>query len=212
MKFRPDAICFLAILTFGTVAVAYDFPLSSQAVREAYFFGQSSDRGKVAKFLGEYVRTFPSDKSNPSVGRIELRTPYQRVVKQSWDRQSNYSAQQAEADYAAQSSVVEVRVYLGFDNSEPSAADLYSDSEGHIRDHREDFWRRYEFRVTQDRALEPLNVVGVPRYSCCGEGLSGALVRLDFDSSTLLARAMRVAVIASNGRKTVADFALDKLK
>jgi hypothetical protein len=191
---------------------AYDYPLSPEAVREAYHFGRSSDRGKVAEFLGQYTRVFPSQERSTLVGRIELRTPYQRVVQRSMDNQADYSAQQAEKDYAAQSGVVEVRFYVVFDNSHPSPSDLYSDSEGHVRDHREDFWRDYRFRVTQERVIEPTKLEGTPRYDCCGGGLSGALVRLEINTSALAPRRTRVEAIAPDGRTTSTDFALDQLK
>jgi hypothetical protein len=212
MKLCLKAGLFLTILTFGTVTLAYDYPLSSEAVREAYFFGCSSDRGKVANFLGQYVRIFHSDNQISFVGRIELRTPYQRIVKRSWDNQANYSAQQAESDYATQSDTVEVRVYLVFDNSNPSASDLYSDSEGRVRDRRENFWRQYQFRVMQGELIEPRKLIGIPRYACCGGGLSGARVQLELDASAVQSRGMHVEVIAPNGSKTATDFALDELK
>jgi hypothetical protein len=109
------------VLTFWFVlsTSAYDYRLSPETVREAYYFGRSSDRGKVAEFLGQYIRVFPSQDRNTLVVRIELRTPYQRVVQQSWDNQADYRAQQAERDSAAQSEMVEVRLYLVFDNSHP---------------------------------------------------------------------------------------------
>jgi hypothetical protein len=201
-------------LTFWFVfsTSAYDYPLSPEAVREAYYFGRSSDRGKVAEFLGQYVRVFPSQNRNTLVGRIELRTPYQRVVQRSWDNQADYSAQLAESDYAAQSDMVEVRFYLVFDNSHPSPSDLYSDSEGKVRDHRENFWREYRFRVTQEHVIEQRKLEGTPRYDCCGGGLSGALVRLELDASALAPRRTGVEAIAPDGRTTSTDFALDQLK
>jgi hypothetical protein len=208
--FRLSA--FLLTVILASPVHAYNYPLSPEAVREAYFFGRSSDSGKVAEFLGEYIRVFHSQNGNTFPGRIELRTPYQRVVQRSWEIQAAYSAQQAEIDYAAQVDTVEVRVYLVFDNSLPGSSNLYTDSDGRVRDHRENFWRDYRFRVTQEHLIEPRKLEGTPRYTCCGEGLSGARVRLEFNASTLTPGRTRVEVMAPDGRKITADFALDQLK
>ncbi len=199
-------------LLLALPAGAYDFPLSPEAVREAYFFGKSSDRGKVAKFLGDYIRVFHSQDASSFPGIIELRTPYQRVVKRSWENQADYNAQQAESDYAEQTDTLEVWVYLVFDNSHPGPSDLYTDGDGRVRDHRENFWREYRIHVTQEHVIEPRKLGGTPTYDCCGGGLSGARVRLEFDASSLAPRETRIEVIAPDGRKIAADFALDQLK
>ena len=36
-------------------AIAFIYPLQPESVREAYFFGRSTDREKVATFLGQYM-------------------------------------------------------------------------------------------------------------------------------------------------------------
>ena len=103
-KFNGLLRLFVFLLSFGIGAecCAFEWPVSPETVREAYFFGRSSDRAKVLEFLGQYEHVFQLRDSNSLVGRIELHTPYQRVVQQSWEASaSNYSAQQAKMDYAA---------------------------------------------------------------------------------------------------------------
>jgi hypothetical protein len=202
----------LSYLCYPKPALAYEFPLSSEEIRQAYFFGRSSDGGRVLEFLGQYVRLFRPDNTVSFVGRIELRTPFQRIVESSRNNQIDYSAQQAQIDYASKSDIVEVRVYLVFDASRAASPELYTDAAGHVLDHRENFWRDFRFHVTQDHAIEPKKIDGIPRYDCCGGGLGGALVQLNIDSIAVGSRELRVEVIAPDGHTTTASFALGELK
>jgi hypothetical protein len=206
---------FLALMLVVGVTLplsAYDWPLSPEAVREAYFFGRSSDRGKVAKFLGEYVRHFPPQGGNSAVGIIELRTPYQHVVQQSWENQAGYSAQQAQIDYASHANLVEVRVYISFHGAHPTNTDSYTNSKGQVLDHREDFWRKYRFLVVQEHDIQPIEIQGTPIYGHRGQGLSGADVRLVLDAASIAPQGARIEVIDPEGQRVTTDFALDQMR
>ena len=211
-EYNRFLLVLLISVGFSTSSCAFDWPLSTELIRDAYFFGRNSDRGKVAKFLGDYVRVFQSGSGNLFPARIEIRTPFQRIVQRSSENQVDYSAQQAAIDYQAEDSAVEVRVYLVYDNSFPDDSELYADDKGRIRDRKEEFWRNYKIRVTQESLVEPREVEGTPRYDCCGGGLSGARVRLKFDSSRLASAKTLVEVTAPDGRSIVADFPLDRLR
>jgi hypothetical protein len=192
-------------------AVDFIYPLQPESVREAYFFGRSTDRAKVAEFLGQYSRRFQSRNRVSNVGEIELRTPYERVVLRSWENQTGYSAQQAQIDYAAQPAIV-VRVFLYLGWSEAGRVDLYSDSKGRVRDRRENFWQEFRFRITQERVIEPSKTEGKPIYSRRGRGLGGAEVWLEFDAAQFASGMTKVEVTTPDGQVVVAEFNLDKLK
>jgi hypothetical protein len=204
----------VSLLSFGIGAecCALDWPLSPEVVREAYFFGRSSDRAKVAEFLGQYERVFQLREKNSFVGRIELHTPYQRVVQRSWETASNYSAQQAQLDYASESDIVRVRVFVYLDAGGPAPSDIYSDSHGQIRDRRENFWRQFQFRITQGHTIEPKKILGQPRYGRRGQGLSGAAVDLDLDASACTPGEMAIQVISPDHRTMTTQFDLARLK
>jgi hypothetical protein len=204
----------LPLLAFGIGAecCAFDWPVSPEAVREAYFFGRGSDRAKIAEFLGQYVRVFQLPDKNSFVGRIELHTPYQRVVQCSWETTSIYSAQQAQIDYASQSDVVGVRVFIYLDAGGPAPSDIYSDSHGHILDRRENFWRGFQFRITQEHVIEPKKILGKPIYGRRGQGLSGAEVDLELDASEFTSGEMVIQVISPDHRIMTTHFDLDRLK
>lgn len=195
------------------VTTALVYPLSDESIRDAYFFGCSTDRVKVAEFLGQYSRRFEPRDRGPGVWEIELRTPYEQVVLLSQDRQTTgYSAQQAQIEYHAGPGLVKVRVLLFLGVGRPGPAELHSDSSGRVLDRRERFWQAFRFRVSQEHVIEPEKVEGVPVYDRRGKGLSGAEVWMEFDGSKLSPGATRVEVTAPDGRTTVADFALDQLK
>ena len=199
---------------------ALSWPLSPEAVRDAYFFGQGSDRIRVAEFLGQYLRVYGSEEQHlfhgqdgdSLVGRIELRTPYQMVVRKSWENTVNYSEQQAQIDIAPHADVVEISVLFFFGDRQPAPSDLYLDKDGRVLDHREGFWQKYRFRVTQGHEIVPRRIVGTPIYGRRGQGLSGAEVRLQFDAGTFLGEQVRIEVVAPDGQTTAAEFPLDKLK
>jgi len=201
-------LCFMAARN----VIALIEPLPPESVREAYFFGRSSDRAKIMEFLGQYTRRFELRSGGPNVGTIELRTPYQQVVLRSWERQADYSAQRAQIDYAAQSGLIQVRVYVFLDGVKAGPPDLYSDSQGRVLDRRENFWREYRFRVTQEHPMEPRKIEGKPLYSPRGRGLAGAEVSLDFDARGFAPREAQVEVIAPDGQAVAAKFPLDQLK
>jgi hypothetical protein len=201
-------VCFMAARN----AIALIEPLQPEAVREAYFFGRSSDRAKVMEFLGQYTRRFELRSAGPNAGYIELRTPYQQVVLRSWEKQADYSAQRAQIDYSAQSGLIQVRVYIWLDGAKTGSADLYSDSQGRVLDRRENFWREYRFRVTQEHTMEPKKIEGKPLYSRRGRGLASAEVSLDFDASEFAPREAQVEVIAPDGQTVAVKFPLDQLK
>jgi hypothetical protein len=204
----------LPLLTFslGAECCAFDWPLSPEVVREAYFFGRGSDRAKVAEFLGQYIWVPQAHDRNSFAGRIELRTPYQRVVQRSWETTANYSAQQAQIDYAAQSDIVGVRVFIYLAAGGPAPSDIYSDSHGHILDRRENFWREYQFRITQEHVIEPKKVLGKPIYSRRGRGLSGAEVDLELDASEFTSGEVVIQVISPDHQIIKTHFDLERLK
>src|SRR5437899_13037761 len=63
------------VLLIAPPSLAFKTPLSSEAVREAYFLGQRHD-GSYERLLGEYVKQLPPPKSGPYFSSVELSTPF----------------------------------------------------------------------------------------------------------------------------------------
>jgi len=98
MKRGKLVITLLAVVAVAQSAAAYEYPLSSSAVREAYFLGSGKDE-KTIEFLAQYVRRFRLPPSGPHVDEIEVRTPFQQVVRRAQDALPGYSSAQAQKEY-----------------------------------------------------------------------------------------------------------------
>lgn len=95
-------------LLLALPAGAYDFPLTSNAIRDAYFLGkQQSGLGTV--FLARYSHSIPELKVDPYTSRVRIETPFFQVAEQV-SRTLNYSAQDAVKDFYGKPAVL--RMYL----------------------------------------------------------------------------------------------------
>jgi hypothetical protein len=102
----------LLLLTavFVTSAAAYDHPLESSAIRDAYFLG--ADNFRSVEFLSTYLKKLPVPRSGAYVSEVAVRTPFAQVVANSHDHSVGYSAQQAELDYRKTPGTVQVRIQI----------------------------------------------------------------------------------------------------
>ena len=207
---RLVAIALILCSVGAQRAIAFLLPLQPEAVREAYFFGHSTDRKKVSDFLEQYIRHLPTRSEKPGVGAIELLTPYAQVVHRSFDISMGYSAPQAQIDYDTKPGLIQVRVWLYVGSIDAYKANLFVDNEGHVRDRRENFWQEFQFSVTQEHIIEPTKIEGKPVYS--RRGLGGAEIWLIFDAAEFASGTAKVEVTAPDHQTVVADFDLDKLK
>src|SRR6266481_8086175 len=107
------SLCFLA----SQNAVAFDYPLQEEQVREAYFLGRTTDGEKLTDFYKQYVRYFPFPARGPYysyVESVEFRTPYEQVVLRSRQNLNQYSSLEAEKDYRAHPNLIVVRVLISY--------------------------------------------------------------------------------------------------
>ena len=95
--FCPGLALLSSALLLCTPALAYDTPLSDQAVREAYFLGQRRDES-MAAFLNKYTKLLPPPKTGPHISSVTFLTPFAVLVEYS-SRQTDYSAQRAALDH-----------------------------------------------------------------------------------------------------------------
>lgn len=107
----------LSILVLALIAaqpaLAFDYPLSSEAIREAYFLG-TGDAAKRADVFGKYTRTFPAPKTGSYVATIEFETPYVVIADQISQNGNNYHAPDAEKEFLGKPEICRVRVQVIF--------------------------------------------------------------------------------------------------
>ncbi len=164
---RPGFAILAAALLLVPPALAFQSPLSDEAIRDAYFLGQRHDEATANLFLS-YLRTLPPPKSGPYISEVEFYTPYSQLVERSRLHSVGYSAQQATKDYRATSDTIYVRIRIDF-TSTYGAFELYRS--GRLLDapkraaetQRPDYYRDFRAGITQkDQWIEPLSIQIVP--------------------------------------------------
>jgi hypothetical protein len=151
---KPAARSGLAILLGISVilmlialpALAYQYPLSSSDIRNAYLLGYAKDLN-TTNFFAQYTRQFPIPESGPHIATITLKTPYGQLVELGQSA-LNADVQGAEEEYASrklpflvQVSVVDVApAYPGASASDAATLGLPLP----------DFQRDFPARLVQD--------------------------------------------------------------
>src|SRR5262249_54751202 len=75
--------------------LAFQTPLSEEAVREAYFLGQRHDES-VTSALEKYSQYFSIPDHGPQIASVTYLTPFAQAILASSNHIGNYSAQQAQ--------------------------------------------------------------------------------------------------------------------
>jgi len=68
------------VLLIALPALAYQYPLSSSDIRNAYLLGYAKDQNTTS-FFAQYVTQLPMPETGPHVATIALKTPYAQVVE-----------------------------------------------------------------------------------------------------------------------------------
>lgn len=210
-----------ALLLFPTSNWAYEVPLASRSVRDAYFLGQRNNEDTDA-FLEKYTRRFPIPPQGPHISEVRLLTPYAQAVDISRHKTLGYSAQQAQAEYKTRGDSLLVRVRIEFT---PTYNDVVSvkptkhdGSQPNIAPRPEDFWKDFRFVVTQnDEPLQYRNIPGEPQFclACLNSlfgVLVGAYVNLDYDARSVPSQKTQVEIFTPDGQHVVASFDLAALR
>jgi hypothetical protein len=88
----------LFALAIGLPTLAYEYPLSPTAIREAYFLG-TGPKGTEGDLYAPYVHNLPIPEKPPPVSFVTLDTPYLQIAEHARDT-PNYHAQDAEKDFS----------------------------------------------------------------------------------------------------------------
>ena len=209
--FKRYSLLFL-IAAFVTSAGAYDHPLESSAIRDAYFLG--ADNYRSVEFLSTYLKKLPVPESGPYASEMAVRTPFAQVVANSRDHSVGYSAQQAEQDYRKTPSTVQVRIQILTGNYEANAPlQPVPDCQGLQRMNSAlGCFHDFGFRFAQDKQLQPQSSYGMPIYGADGSVLIGGDLWFTFRASEIASAPLHVTVTTPDGRKVSTDFDLAALR
>jgi hypothetical protein len=210
---------FVAALLLSPSSLAFDSPLSDQAVREAYFLGQRHDNS-LPLFLDKYAKYLPPPRTGPYIASITFFTPFALLAQLSSQRTMGYSAQQAALDHRGQEEFVKiiVQIYLtesyGALIARPTGSRSGSPTGYALRP--SDFWKDFDVQVfSEDRELISLTSSGEPTYLCSDNGgctLTGATLQLEFQAKSFLSDSASIQVTPPEGDPIVVDFDLTQLR
>jgi hypothetical protein len=191
-------------------AAAYDHPLDSSAIRNAYFLGSSNSESVT--FLSKYKQTLPPPKTGPYIAEMEVRTPFAQVVVSSREHSLGYSPMQAGQDYKKDPDTLQVRIQIRYPR--PSTLLPPRACQGVNRMISvQDCFHDFEFRFNQSADLQPIRSYGVPIYSGGDSSeLTGGDVWFTLPAAGVASAPLRVTVSTPDGQEIFATFDLAALR
>jgi hypothetical protein len=208
----------LSLLLLTGPALAFNFPLSDESIREAYFLGQRRDES-MARFLDKYKQHLRPPDTGPYISTVEFLTPFARLILLSSQR-VNYSAQQAEKEHRSDDETVAITVEIqltksyGAVTAQPTGTRSGSPIGYTLRS--PDFWKDFDVQVlVDDKSLEPALFTGEPNYLCSEDGgcvLTGATFRLELPAKLFASDSATVQVTPPEGPEVFIDFDLATLR
>ena len=214
---RPCLALFTAALLLCTPTIAFNTPLSEQAVREAYFLGQRRDESMYA-FLNKYTKLLPAPKTGPYISAVSFLTPFALLVQYS-SRQPDYSAQRAALDHKAHDEIVEIQVDIQLTQSYgamiATPTHSRSGSPTGLQQRSPEFWRAFKYRIFDgNEEITTEDISGEPQYQCSEGGctLTGAIVYIQFPATAFKSDSAGVEVTPREGDAVSVDFDLSSLR
>ena len=207
-------------LLLAPVSLAFDTPLSDQAVREAYFLGQRHD-GTFARLLEKYTRFLPPPKTGPYISSIAFHTPFIQLVHFSDRFVGNYSAQQAAIEHRKHGDeivqiFVEIQLTASYGEFLAPPANSRSNLPSSLIPRPQDFWRDFQARIYDgDKELTPTGNHGHANYSCGDNGpciLTGATLEFDFPADAFTSDSAAIDVVPPEGAEVSIAFDLSSLR
>lgn len=193
-------------------ALAYEHPLSSRAIREAYFIGKSSFAKREA-FFAQYTQHSPRPKTGPYVSSIRVETPFAYVVERTARSLPRLLAPDAQQEFYGKP--IAFRVHVHIDLTPTYSWQIHSRA-GEVRLRPADFWRDFSVRLVQGKTLEPIAKYGEPDYSFATEDsvsvLIGADIQMEYDAADVRSAPATVVVDTPDGQEIKATFELQNLR
>jgi hypothetical protein len=204
-----------ATLLLVSTALAFQWPLSEEAIRDAYFIGQRHD-GTYPRILNKYLKRLPPPKTGPYISSVTFLTPYVQVVEYSDSVIGNYSAQQALRDQRGRGEFVEIFVDIQLTDSygplmvPPKTTRSRSATPLITRPY--DFWQDFRVQVYDgDELVAPTEVHGHANLNCGDQGdcgLAGATIEMDFRADASVSDSAAIRVLPPEGDSVSARFDL----
>jgi len=196
----------LLVVAIGLPVFAYEYPLSSTSIRDAYILGNRKDE-HTAEFFAQYTHHFPIAKTGLYVDEIGLDTPFSQVVERSGSA-ANYHAQEAEEEFIDKPMIFRVHEQIfGTPVFSPNAAFTYVP----------DYWKDFKIQFMQDKEIPSKSVHASLLYppTEIGDGITlpiGVRVEFEYDAAQIDDAPATVRVTTPDGQEIESTFDLDRLR
>ncbi|HEY2109562.1 MAG TPA: hypothetical protein VGH17_06640 [Candidatus Acidoferrales bacterium] len=175
---------FLAVLLIGTPALAFDDPLTTGSIRDAYMLGNRKDF-KTAKFFASYRHLLPTPETGLHVAAISVETPYAQVVELG-EAALNTDIQGAEEKWTGKNFPFIVRVGVDLTDTYPGPPPWNPRAPGlPLPNFESDF----EIRLIQNQKTIPEQSFQVHLLYSDGVAntyqISGAIIELRYDTKSV---------------------------
>ncbi len=175
---------FLAVLLVGLPAFAFDDPLTSTTIRDAYMLGNRKDF-KTAEFFARYKHLLPAPETGPHVAAISVETPYGQVVELG-EAALNTDIQGAEEEWTGKTFPFIVRVGVDLTDTYPGPPPWNPRAPGLPLPN---FERDFEIQLVQNEKKIPARSSQV--YLLYSDGvantyqISGVIIELRYDTESV---------------------------
>ncbi|MHB8539677.1 MAG: hypothetical protein ACYDCU_01935 [Candidatus Acidiferrales bacterium] len=201
---RQSVAVLIALFFAAQTALAYEYPLHSEDIRNAFFLGERNNFQTTDRLL-QYIHrlTGPPQTGRYFVSRISISTPYQQILLRGRRQWPGDSEVQTETDLQDHPLKFVVRVTVEWTRNAYAHPVLGSAA-------WPDLSRNVSIHVTQGGEITPLKVSYHPVYN--RRGPSEAIVELEFDPAKIISAPLRISVKAPDGQVEETKFDMAKIQ
>jgi hypothetical protein len=199
---------------------AYEWPLDTRALHEAWELGQRNDQ-ETGKFLAQYLQKISGGENDPYTAEIEILTPYAQVADQSRRKTTSYSEQQAALDYRRRGNTILINIVImlpaAYPTNQTDSPTTNAPAENNRVMRPENFWQNFQFilkqkgKTIQSRSIRK-NSINSSATKGAPAALDGANVWLEFDVKDVASDETVVEVVTPEAKTVRATFDLKKLR
>lgn len=193
-------------------ALALSFPLSSTAIRDAYFIGNRNDQ-QTANFLAQYVHQLKAPKSGPYVQNVAIDTPFTQVIRHT-QATANYNAPDAVEEFQHKS----LSLYVDVDIALTPTYSPVPEPTSQFYQWVPDFWNDFKVRLMQGKNEIPARRFrGGPLFAYPGDMgktpiVTGAKIEVEYNPEKVQADLTTIIVLTPDGQEIETAFDLAKLR
>ncbi len=198
-------------------ALAYQYPLSSIDIRDAFFIGNRNDDLTAALFA-KYSRTLPAPETGPYVAEIDLDTPFLQVARRA-EGAVNYDSLDAVQEFQSKPMVFRVHVKFYFTSTYMPLPVAHTEGIPMETPSYPDFWNDFKVRLIQDKEVRQKSSVGAaifPMWGADGDGPPpspiGGRIDVDYNPAKIDTADATVEVLTPDGQDIVVPFDLSRLQ